>query len=617
MSQRKVPIHTKYFLFYVLYIPLFILAGCDSGGGGSVAPTPTLSLQFQQLKLGIPQQALAAPIIGPLPDSQMLHIGVSFKLDPNVLKKFDKQGTDSSQSSSDLAKSLGISDQTYQTFKSYFGIGGATVNLNQTRTWMTVDIKAGSLAPLLQTKFVQYKLNNRTFYTPDPAHMPQVPVQLGNQILAVSGLDNYSVPLRPGAFSSLRPSLQPMQSRSTGGAQVNCYAMDNPSAWNPPNVLSPSYLAQAYGVMPLWQKGWYGQGQKVLIVEPQSRYVQDDLNAFFTCDHFQGSFNTITVDGLPSYPETNESEATLDIEMVAAMAPRAQIVDYQGDSYGAYKQGGDWLTVVNDLLQRIVDDYRNNTLSGTVISISLQSGEPDIPQSDMLAIDQSLQILTQVEHMTVFISSGDCAAFETEVFGQVSVSFPASDPWVVGVGGSVLSVDTAGNRTSEVAWANTQTAHSSCNNSWGSGGGVSRFWQKPDYQQQTASQIPGLNNQYSTGYRQSPDLAASAEYDMVYMNGQWGAGGGTSAAAPIVAGGMAVMVGALRYAHHGHFFYGPGAFYNAQANFAQDHPFYGVTQGANYTYAATSGWNYLTGLGAPNFFNYYQCLQQMLPSNMR
>jgi hypothetical protein len=50
-------------------------------------------------------------------------------------------------------------------------VNGATLQLSQTRTSMTLDIKAGVLAQLLQTKFVQHTLNNRIFYTPDPQHM--------------------------------------------------------------------------------------------------------------------------------------------------------------------------------------------------------------------------------------------------------------------------------------------------------------------------------------------------------------------------------------------------------------------------------------------------------------
>jgi len=86
---------------------------------------------------------------------------------------------------------------------------------------------------------------------------------------------------------------------------------------------------------------------------------------------------------------------------------------------------------VNDELQKIIDNNTSNANAGSVVSISLGIDEGDISSDDVRALDSSLQQLTKVEHMTVFVASGDCAAFANEVFGNLSVSFPASDPWAV------------------------------------------------------------------------------------------------------------------------------------------------------------------------------------------
>lgn len=582
-----------------------VLAGCDSGGSSNLAVTPTSTLNFQTLNLNIPQKALDAPIVGVVPDSQVLHVGVTFKIDPNTLKQLDNNGSDNSQSGDNLAQKLGISAQTEQAFKEYFGIEGATINLSKTRTWMNVDIKAGSLATLLQTKFVQHKLNNLTFYTPDPAHMPKVPTQLASQILAVTGLDNYSTPPHTSGY------FQPMSTHQAKGAQVDCSALTNRAGWNVPILLPYDYI-NAYGLAPFQQKGWYGQGQKVLLVEPDDSYSQSDVNTFFQCANFKGSFNTVTVDGAPAVPNGSFDESTLDIDTIASVAPRAQIVDYQGDAMGAYQNGGSWGTVFNDLLQRIIDDYQNDTHSGTVVSISIGGGESQNSPNDMQAIDQSLQIMTQAEHMTVFVASGDCGAFEDRTYGQLDVSWPADDPWVVGVGGTMLSVNGNGNRTREVAWSDSTASQSDCNNSWGTGGGVSAYFQQPDYQQQNASSIAGLHNQYSTGYRQSPDIAAAATNNICYMQNEWGDCSGTSAATPLVASGTAVLNGAFRY-NFKYFFFSPSIWYAAQAQGAKYQPLYDITQGDNLYYKAGGGWDYATGLGVPNFAGYYESLQLFIP----
>src|SRR5207245_7892165 len=93
----------------------------------------------------------------------------------------------------------------------------------------------------------------------------------------------------------------------------------------------------------------------------------------------------------------------------------------------------------------------------------------DISSNVVRALDNSLQQLTKVEHMTVFVASGDCAAFADETYGDLSVSFPASDPWAVAVGGTELSVDGQGNRTNEVAWSAFPNIFK-CINRWGTEG---------------------------------------------------------------------------------------------------------------------------------------------------
>src|SRR5581483_9180209 len=110
--------------------------------------------------------------------SQQLHVGVTFKLNQQALDQMSQSGIAKSgdtTSANDIAQKLGISDSDYQSIKQFFGASNATLQLSKTRTSMTVDIKASSLEQLLQTKFVLHKLDNRTFYTPDPKHMPKIP----------------------------------------------------------------------------------------------------------------------------------------------------------------------------------------------------------------------------------------------------------------------------------------------------------------------------------------------------------------------------------------------------------------------------------------------------------
>ncbi|HEU5230291.1 MAG TPA: protease pro-enzyme activation domain-containing protein, partial [Ktedonobacteraceae bacterium] len=167
-----------------LLLLLVPLASCG-------APQP---LQFTNFDLGIPAQALNSPVTGPLPDNTELHVRVTFKIDPNLLKQAQQQKIQPGQRSNleSFANKLGIDDATYQKIKDFFSPQGAVLSLSKLRTHLAVDAKASTFAKLLQTKFVQHKYNGRTFYA--PATPPKIPSFLANSIDAITGLDNYSAP---------------------------------------------------------------------------------------------------------------------------------------------------------------------------------------------------------------------------------------------------------------------------------------------------------------------------------------------------------------------------------------------------------------------------------------
>src|SRR5947209_7527369 len=299
-------------------------------------------------------------------------------------------------------------------------------------------------------------------------------------------------------------------------------------------------------------------------------FDQNDVQNYFDCINFQGKLEVADIDGAPTQAI---GESTLDIEMVAGLARSVHIADYETDG----NSNNDVWVQVNDELQQIIDDDTNNASSGGVVSISLGDAEGQITSDDRVAIEKSIQILTQVEHMTVFVASGDCAAFTDRVYRSLSVSFPASDPWATSVGGTILSVDGNGNRTNEVVWSNGSNP-SSCKNRWGSGGGLSEVYPRPSWQNAN-----GVNNSYSNGHRQITEVSAVA-YDLpVYFNGQWGVVGGTSAAAPIWATGI-ILANEGMIHQIGKYGYSPRVFYLAADRNNGMHPFYDVTRGNNLYY---------------------------------
>jgi kumamolisin len=562
-------------LLLILFFSLASLVSCNQ-------PAP---LQYTSLNLGIPAAALQSPVKGPLPDKTVLHVGITFKVDPRLLDQADHLQLQPGQRSNleAFARRIGIDDATWQKIEGFFNADGITLQLSKLRTYLSFQDKAATVARVLQTKFVIHQYKGRTFYA--PATQPKVPTFLANSIATITGLDNYSKPPKHALDISY-----PQASRVSRNGAQDCSPDDQ-------TLLLPQDVAGAYGYDSLHQRGLLGENMTINLVETDGS-SQDDIQNYLSCVNFKGHLSFINIDGSPS---DAEGESTLDVQMVAGLAPAASIKVYQTDG----NADGDTWTQVNDELQRIIDDNTSNANAGSVVSISLGIDEADISSDDVHALDSSLQQLTRVEHMTVFVASGDCAAFADERFGDLSVSFPASDPWAVAVGGTKLSVDDQHHRANEVAWSQFPNIFK-CGNSWGSGGGNSSLFARSDWQNAN-----GVNNKYSKNDRQVPDVSAVADNLAVYFQGSWGAVGGTSAAAPIWAAGQA-LVNEDTIQHLRTFGYSPRFYYAVADENAGGNAYFDVTSGNNLYYPATPGWDYSTGLGTPNLASFDQAALKTL-----
>ena len=161
-----------------------------------------------------------------------------------------------------------------------------------------------------------------------------------------------------------------------------------------------------------------------------------------------------------------------------------------------------------------------------------------------------------------------------------SAGWPAVSPNVVAVGGTTLSLTSSATRSTETAWS-------------GSSGGFSRYESEPSFQ-------TGVQ---SSGKRSTPDVAYDANpntgfaiYDSVSYDGQsgWFCVGGTSAGSPQWAGLIAV-------ADQGRVLAGLGTLKSTDTSLyaLPSSDFYDVTSGSNRGYRATTGYDEVTGLGAP------------------
>ena len=133
--------------------------------------------------------------------------------------------------------------------------------------------------------------------------------------------------------------------------------------------------------------------------------------------------------------------------------------------------------------------------------------------------------------VNVFVSSGDNGAFACSRFDlkdwRPTGGNPSDFPYTVSVGGTYLERGPDGKYVDEAAWEWPLT------NS-GTGGGLNPLDARPVWQQG-----PGVDNQYSNGKRQFPDISAPADpYTGWYIvvGGEGSTAGGTSASSPFWAG---------------------------------------------------------------------------------
>jgi kumamolisin len=571
-------------LYWMLLMLLFF-AGCSSATN-TPPPTPTpTKIAFSPFDLGIPTAALNSPVVGTLNSSTQMKVNVFFKLNQSQQNQLQKIGTNG-QNLENQANKIGITDAQYQQVKSYLGIQNITLHLSTLHTSVEVDGTVQTMSRLFQTTLVNHKYQNRVFYAPKTA--PLLPTKILPLIVAITGLDSYSPPLHTGlATQAWHPSTK-------SSTQADCQV--------PAGEVLPQDVAHAYGYDQFASKGYTGKGMTINLIEIDG-FSQADVANYGACVGYKGRITIKTIGSAPTKPG---EETALDFEMIEGLAPNINIVDYQTNDGG--------VGVVEELKQLIADNTKN-TGSGSVVSISLGSAENMDTLNDLNALDQELSVLKNTEHMTVFAASGDCAAFTDGVFKSFSVSFPASDLNVVGVGGTSLSTDANGNRSDEAVWSNQNPDTTQCSNSWGSGGGNSVHFQRPSWQAGK-----GVVNDASLGFRQVPDVSAVATNLPLYFDGQWqtfddgtgtgntvGAGGGTSAATPIWATGMALVNQAT--IHNYRLFYaGPSVFYGIANNRGKFSPYFDVTEGNNLGFNATPGWDFATGLGTPNLVDFYQIL---------
>jgi kumamolisin len=343
--------------------------------------------------------------------------------------------------------------------------------------------------------------------------------------------------------------------------------------------LTPGDVLAFYDIKALRDRGFDGSGETIVLPEIDDLPNQSDLQKYAQLHDLPPFDVTVKRDSSWGQPEDAGKpgyEVTLDLEIAHAIAPGAKLVAYIGGPR-------------QDQNLRLFDQLVRDNL-GAVISDSIGACELETGSAvRQAAFDLNDRAVAQ--GMTHMVASGDLGAYGCGPDQGLGVDFPSALPNVTSVGGTTLFESTSGAYYRETAWGGPISQA-------GSGGGVSRFYERPDYQAG-----PGVQNRDSNGKRQVPDVAAVADVLSgwsIVVHGGKAQLGGTSAAAPLWAGVIAIINQALKKKGMRRVGFANPALYwmgQNQAKF-QKPPFHDVKDGNNLYYGASQGWDYGTGWGS-------------------
>jgi kumamolisin len=376
-----------------------------------------------------------------------------------------------------------------------------------------------------------------------------IPESLSGVVIGVLGLDN-------------RPAAKPHSRRLVDSAGVQAHATGS--------VFTPVQVARAYN----FPNTLDGSGETVAIIELGGGYRTGDLKTYFKKMGIpEPKITSVSVDGGHNHADGNpggpDGEVMLDIEVAGAVSPGAKYVVYFAPNTDA------------GFLDAITTAVHDKVRNPSVISISWGGPEASWTQQSLQAYDEAFQAAAALG-VTVFAASGDNGSTDGMTDGKQHVDFPASDPFVVGCGGTNLQIQNG--KPVQKVWNNGT-------NGGATGGGISDVFPLPDYQKKNANIKKSVND---NGVRRGvPDISGDADPQTGYevlVDGQSTVYGGTSAVAPLFAGLMAKVNqnGKQRVG-----FINPLLYQNTGA-------MTDVTAGDNGAYKAGPGWDACTGLGVPD-----------------
>ena len=510
---------------------------------------------------------------------------------------------------STLQSKYGASSSKRKGVVNAFKSQGITAKVDVTHLRASATVSIGKAQKMFGTKWKVYKTSSGSKVAL-PVDTPKLPSGIKGNVDTVAGM---RLQISGGSSSAARAAaaVDGGTPTRTGTPSFGCVPGTFPSAFLSASGLYPNQLQTAYGIAPLHAAGISGQGARLAIVG-EAPTPAADVNTYRSCFGTQGT--ALKIHNAGSIKPILES--SLDAMVASTVAPALSRFDLWVHPISEEDDDGDvegFLLMLAAPLQATA----NGTPLPHVISVSYGECESIVqPYTASRTLVERQLTATAALGITTVVAAGDTGSSAcargvsanklTSSDKKPQVSWPASSPWVLAVGGTNLTLGADNAIASTGVWNDTEYP-APYEATAGGGGGSSAFESRPWWQ---PAQSFG-----ASGKRMVPDVAAFADpspgYPIVCSSGVQsckGSGqtiafvGGTSAATPLVAG----MVALWNQQAQAQGLPRPGFVAPLLYRIAQRQPsaFADVTQGSNALFGgsccpARAGFDTATGWGSP------------------
>jgi kumamolisin len=441
-----------------------------------------------------------------------------------------------------LARRFGASAAARRRVVTYLRRAGATaVRIDSTGLFADATMTAGLAERVFATQLTQFRTAAATRFIA-PASAVRIPPALRGVVTGVVGLNTRPTASPPARVRrSAGGPIAPTPTAQTGsaylpasGTRTGCAAAQATGGFTPNQYLT------AYQYTPLRSAAIAGQGERVALIEVDG-FKRNDINQFARCFGLRVPRIDSFAVGLKKWPAPG-GESTLDIELLDAAAPGLKVIDVYESSAAA-----------SSTLKALTAPLQSSAVQPQVISASLGLCEPFTYEAVGRAGIQATELAlaeAAASGITFLASSGDsgsadCTTDDGLPIDKLAVNYPASSWWATGVGGTNLVLTPTNTIQQQLVWNDASAVPGSAG-----GGGLSMLFNRPSYQRGAVSArsraVPDISMlaDIAPGYA----VYCSARGDCVNAGNSnpWQTVGGTSAATPLLAGGLALVDQRLR-----------------------------------------------------------------------